>query len=115
MKLLSETGIVLLDGPKVSIPAILDYFVVMKRPVTPVSKIPMDAGSWSLKPMMCGVSCVLKVILVDMGCLKCTLWTLVWWLVGGVVWTGEVVSCMRCLAWIDVVILCVLASYAIKP
>ena len=28
MKLLSETGIVLLDGPRVSSPAILDYFAV---------------------------------------------------------------------------------------
>ena len=114
MTLLSATAIFLLDGPRFGSPDSLAYFVVMKRPVDPVSKMPMSARAWYLNPMMCVVSCVSKVCAVEMGSLKCTLPPFIWWLVGGMVWTGEVVSRMRWLAWTDVAILCVLALYAMK-
>ena len=39
MTVLSATEILFLDGPRVGSPAILAYFVVMNRPVAPVSKM----------------------------------------------------------------------------
>ena len=89
MKLLSSTAIFFLDVPIVGSPASLESFVVMKRPVAPMSKIPMATRVWSLKPMMCGLSCVLKVCVVEMMSLKCMSCPLLWWLVGGVVCTGQ--------------------------
>ena len=100
-----------LNVPIVGSPASLESFVVMKRPVAPMSKMPMATRVWSLKPMMCGLSCVLKVCVLEMMSLKCMSCPLLWWLVGGVICTGAVVSRMRWLAWIDVAILGVLASY----
>ena len=43
MMVLSATVIVLLDSPRVIILASMESFVVMKRPVAPVSNIPMAA------------------------------------------------------------------------
>ena len=57
--MLSTTAIVLLDGPRVVIPASLSYFFVMKKPVAPVSNMPMDDRAWYLIPSRCGLSCVL--------------------------------------------------------
>ena len=76
--MLSATAIIFLDGTSVGSPAILEYFFVMKRPVAPVSKITVATRAWSLKPRMCGVSCVLKVCVVETVSLKCTLHTLMY-------------------------------------
>ena len=105
--MLSATAIIFLDGTSVGSPAILEYFFVMKRPVAPVSKITVATRAWYLKPRMCGVSCVLKVCVLENGYLKCTLWPLVYRL--GVVWTNGGVSRMYWFAQIDVAILCFLS------
>ena len=107
MTVLYATAIILLDGHKVGSLASLASFVVMKRPVALVSKMPMDARAWSLKTRRCGVSCVLKVCVLENGYLKCTLWPLVYRL--GVVWTNGGVSRMHWFAQIDVAILCFLS------
>ena len=75
----------MIDGPRVGSPDSLAYFVVMKRPIAPVSKIPMATRAWYLKPMMCWMSCLFKLCVVDIGSLKCTLCPLVWWMFSGVV------------------------------
>ena len=112
MTLLSETAIFFLDGPRVSSPDFFASFVVMEIPVALVCNIPMAERYWSHMPMMCGMYCVLKVFIVEMGYLKCTMCPLVWWMVGGGVWTGEVVPHLRWLVWINVAIMLVLASHA---
>ena len=57
--MLSANAIVLLYGTRVGIPVSLASFVVMNRPVDPVSNIPMSTRSWYLMPRSCGVSYVL--------------------------------------------------------
>ena len=95
MTFLSATAIVLINGPIVGSPSCFASFLVVKIPVDTVSKMPMAARDWSCRPMMSGVSCVLKVCILEMGSLKYKLCTWVWWLVVGLVWTGEAVSHIR--------------------
>ena len=57
--MLSATVIVFLDEPRVRSPASLESLVVMKRPVAPVSKMPVDVSASSMIPSWCGASCVL--------------------------------------------------------
>ena len=93
MTVLYATAIILLDGHKVGSLASLASFVVMKRPVALVSKMPMDARAWSLKTRRCGATCVFKMCVADTGSLKCTLRPLVYSL--GVLWEDGGVSRMR--------------------
>ena len=93
MTVFSATEIVFLDGPRVGSPASLEYFFVIKRPVSPVSKITMDVRSCSLKTRRCGATCVFKMCVADTGSLKCTLRPLVYSL--GVLWEDGGVSRMR--------------------
>ena len=85
----------LINGPRVDSPSCFSSFVVIKIPVATVSKMPMAARAWSCRPMMSGVSCALNVCILEMFSLNYKLCTWVWWMVVGVVWTGEVVSCIR--------------------
>ena len=73
MTLLLDTVIVLLDGPRVVSLAFLEYFVLTKITVAPVSKIPIASRAWYCKPMLYGVYCLLNVYIVAMGSLKCML------------------------------------------
>ena len=94
MMALLATAIVFLNGPRIGSPYCFASFVVIKSPVGPAYNIPMSERAWYRKPMMCGVTCVFKVCIVDMGSLKCEMCPLEW-LVVGVVWTGELVSCIQ--------------------
>ena len=107
--MLSVIVVILLDGPRVGSLDSMAYFIVMNRPVASVSKIPMDARAWSLKPSRYGVYFVLKVCGVETGSLNCTLWHLMYSL--GLVWTGggggSFIWWLDC---INVVILCIISS-----
>ena len=52
-------------------------FFVIKRPVAPVSNMPMASRAWSLMPSRCGMSCVLQYCVVETGSLNVTLWHMV--------------------------------------
>ena len=57
--MLSATAIVLLDEPRVKIPASLASLFVMKRCVVPLSKMSMNVRALFLMPSWCEMSCVL--------------------------------------------------------